>query len=488
MTSKHWTLVGGAVACLIAAGLPEPTEAAPWIEPGDAYARFKLQQAADAGKLDSTITAWPLARSNAKNVNSKDQFLWNNLSGNVGGSFELGIGGSTSPVLIQGFEGRQTEAGEVGATVEYIGDTMAVSLSPSYVPDPTDDESLRFDGSYLASTFQNWTVGAGFIDRWWGPGWQSSLILSDNARPAPSVWLNRRNTHTSNSPWLSWLGPWQFTGFVSRLEDERYVPSANLVGMRFNFRPVTSLEIGLSRLIQWGGEGQPDSLSSFWDSFIGKDNYGGNGEEQDPGNQLAGIDLRYGFSVNNSTVGLYTQVVGEDEAGYLPSRKVYQFGMDWTSSLAGGEQQWFIEGVDTLTEGLFGGETRPNYAYEHFNYKSGMRYLGRNIATTFDADARAITLGGYHFSTPEVRWHAALTWAELNRDGGVRFEKGAGTEVDYFVPAYDQELVMIQLSHTRPMPIGEATLQLSVASDDIDLADDTVSDVVGAIEWRIPLK
>lgn len=490
MTLKHWALVSGAVACLSSVGVAH-VHASPWIEPGDAYGRFRVQQAVDMGLLDATVTAWPLARSNVRNTRQHDSVmareLWEVLGGDTGGAASLTVSGATDPDFIRDFGGSTRTSGELGLTMEYIGDAWAAALSPSYIPDPTDNEEIALDGSYLATTFSNWTAGAGYIDRWWGPGWQSSLILSDNARPAPSVWLNRRNTDTSSSPWLSWLGPWQASGFVARLENDRYVSEANLVGMRLNFRPVEGLEVGLSRLIQWGGYGQPESLSSFWDAFTGNDNYGSDGEEADPGNQLGGVDLRYGFSVNGHTLGLYTQVVGEDEAGYLPSRKVYLFGVDWTSSLLGAHQQWYLEGVDTISDDLFGGDGRANYAYEHFNYRSGMRYLGKNIANTFDGDARAVTLGAYHFPSSRVQWHAALTWADLNRNGGNRFNKGGGDDIDYFVPAFNQEVVMLQVSHTRPLPIGEITFQAALLSDDIVLADDRVSELSGAVSWTLPL-
>src|SRR5690606_25842606 len=150
-------------------------------------------------------------------------------------------------------------------------------------------------------------------------------ILSSNARPIPAVWLDRRNTQATENWLMSWMGPWQFTGFAGQLEGDRYVPDAKLIGMRLNFRPLSGgLEIGLSRLIQWGGKGQPQTWDSFWDSFVGNDNYGKHGEKQDPGNQLAGIDLRYGIPLGKQTLGLYTQIIGEDEAGGLPARKVYQ--------------------------------------------------------------------------------------------------------------------------------------------------------------------
>ena len=56
MTLKHWALVGGAVACLISL----PIAAAPWVEPGDARARFAAQKLADRGHMDRTVSTWPM--------------------------------------------------------------------------------------------------------------------------------------------------------------------------------------------------------------------------------------------------------------------------------------------------------------------------------------------------------------------------------------------------------------------------------------------
>lgn len=489
MTSKHWTRVGGAVACLAAIFAAAQGQASPWFEPGDTYARFKLQQAADRNQLEATVSSWPLAHSNAKLAKSEngdaDLSLWNELAGPAGGNASLTLPGSSDPRFIRGFEGGVREAGEIDLTLDYVGDTFAVGFSPSYAIDPTDDERTRFDGSYLAATKYNWTAGAGLIDRWWGPGWQSSMILSSNARPVPSVWLERESTRPSENILLNWLGPWQFTTFVGRMEEERFVPNANLIGMRLNVRPLNGLEIGLSRLLQWGGEGRPSSSSSLADALLGRDNVGSEGVVEDPGNQLAGIDMRYGFTLGNSTLGLYTQLVGEDEANSMPSRRVYQFGADWTTALLNAEQQWFLEWVDTFTAGGRGSEGRPNYAYEHRFYRSGMRYLGRNLATTFDGDARATTFGLYSFSSPQIRWSAALTFAELNRDGVSRFQKGSRTDIDYAVPIGEQKVAVLDLSHTRPLPGGEGSFYLSLASDRIELADHALDAAITGLEWRI---
>jgi len=47
-----------------------------------------------------------------------------------------------------------------------------LKLSATVVADPDDDRELRPDGSYLAMSLGNWMVSAGYLDRWWGPGWQ----------------------------------------------------------------------------------------------------------------------------------------------------------------------------------------------------------------------------------------------------------------------------------------------------------------------------
>jgi hypothetical protein len=44
----------------------------------------------------------------------------------------------------------------------------------------------------LPALLGNWSTSLGKVDRWWGPGWDGSLILSTNARPIPAISLDRR--------------------------------------------------------------------------------------------------------------------------------------------------------------------------------------------------------------------------------------------------------------------------------------------------------
>ncbi len=155
-------------------------------------------------------------------------------------------------------------------------------------------EHTNIDGSYLATAIGNWALTAGSFGRWWGPGWQSSLILSDNARPVPGFSIQRNKSTPFESVPLSWLGPWQLQAFIGKLESDRTIPDAKLLGLRMSFKPFQWLEVGASRTAQWGGDGRPESLSSLKNLVLGKDNRGDGGVtvSNEPGNQLGGLDAK----------------------------------------------------------------------------------------------------------------------------------------------------------------------------------------------------
>ena len=97
-----------------------------------------------------------------------------------------------------------------------------------------EEEMMAF--KWMGLTFRlvwgNWSTTFGQIDRWWGPDWDGSLILSTNARPIPAISLDRRIKEPIDSKWLSWIGPWSVHSFIGRLEKERTIPSPYLWGMR----------------------------------------------------------------------------------------------------------------------------------------------------------------------------------------------------------------------------------------------------------------
>lgn len=453
--------------------------AAPWLSPGDSRARHAVQKLSDRGHLDSTVTTWPimwadieqgLTSAAGSSISAQRAYLGFERDQQASSGFraELGIEGASEPVFLRGFQKVPREEGQANATVQWQGDAWAVGISPTFVADPLDGKEVRLDGSYVAATAGNWVLGVGAIDRWWGPGWQSSMILSSNARPIPSVWLDRKTSLAPESDLLSWIGPWRLSLFLGQLEEERAVPDAKMIGMRLSFVPIERLEIGLSRTIMFGGEGRSEGFSTVWDALIGRDNVAeGETAEDDASNQIATIDARYGFSLGEQTMGLYAQMMGEDEAGYLPSRKSWLFGVDWTSQFLRSDQQWFVEFTNTLAEDLIG-DPRPDYAYDHFNYTTGYQYLGKAIGSTFDADAEALSLGLFNFMPDGSNLSASLTYANLNKDGGNRLSQPEG-DISYRVPDGAQKVAIANLGYGDQLLGGWLDLDLQVTDKKISL-------------------
>ena len=77
------------------------------------------------------------------------------------------------------------------------------------------------------------------------------------------------------------------------MEKERTIPNPYLWGIRVELLPtiLDGLEVGLFRMMQLGGDGRPEGLSTWVDAFLSQDNVGANSKYQDkskePGNQLA---------------------------------------------------------------------------------------------------------------------------------------------------------------------------------------------------------
>lgn len=279
-------------------------------------------------------------------------------------------------------------------------------------PQINNDQDFNLEGSYLAGKLWNQWLIAGQIPTFWGPGHDGSLIRGDASRPVYGVTLQRAEQQAFNTPWLSWIGPWQYQAFAGQLDDYQPISNAKLVGLRLTAQPTTYLELGASRAIQWGGEGRPESLSSLWDAFVGNKDNGGTGEP-DPSNQIAGFDARVNLqSLVELPMGIYGQYVGEDEAGGLPSKKMYLAGLDYSSSYKNMPYQVYTEWADTRTNGKALG-----VSYNHSTYKGGFYQHGYPLAHAMGGDGQMISVGGDLNIDPMNRLHSRLLFAKLNESG-----------------------------------------------------------------------
>jgi hypothetical protein len=434
------------IHCLLLSFTCMAAQAEPWIRAGDESTRHHLQTLVDTGVINTTATAWPLMWSHIKqeldtvdlgSLNESQLWSYRYLRHELRKAMRPAaveqrntVSNTVTSLGYFGTDHRERYESSLG--VNYTGTYTSFQIQAAYVHEPADEVRLRWDGSYLSGLLGNWAVGVGAIDRWWGPGWESSLILSHNARPVPGVFLQRHSSEPFSTPLLSWLGPWQMITFMSQLETDRDYAQARLWGMRINFKPLRSLDIGLSRTAIWAGEGRPGDIDTFVNLLIGRDNRGGSNIAEDgsnePGNQLAGFDLRWSYSLGNFSGSLYGQMIGEDEAGGMPSRYIGMGGIELQTLLYQTHLRLSLEGQNTTVYFYDSDKFSPDVAYEHSIYNSGYRYRGRPIGASSDNDSEAYHLRGQlHFPNGSRlniglgRWRFNVDGSNEPPPGGSRF-------------------------------------------------------------------
>lgn len=278
-----------------------------------------------------------------------------------------------------------------------------------------DSNDLSFEGSYIAGSAANQWLIAGQIPTWWGPGTDGSLIRGDASRPVAGITMQRDEQNVPTSPYLSWVGPWQYQLFAGQLEGYDAVPDAKLFGARLTASPWEWLEVGASRTFMWGGEGRPESFSSFGDAVLGTKDNGDNGATigEDPANQLGGFDARMNFApLVNIPATVYAQYVGEDEAGGLPAKNMYLAGADYASEAYGKPYQLYTEYADTRTSGEVRG-----VSYDHGTYTDGYYQQGYPLGHSLGGDAESISVGGKLWLDSRNFVNTKLQYAKVNQSG-----------------------------------------------------------------------
>jgi len=309
----------------------------------DENLRTDLNWLNQQGVIQISTSTWPMsgdeiqrALSQAKISNNTQQKVVNSVVNALqadNATVKVGLhAGTDLKTVPQAFGDNQKSQYQAAVEFNAGGENWDAKLRVNGEKDPLIDNGhdANVEGSYIAGKLWNQWVIAGQIPTYWGPGHDGSLIRGDASRPVYGVTAQRAVQNAFETKWLSWIGPWQYQAFAGQLDDYKAVPDTKLIGLRLTARPFPALEIGASRAIQWGGEGRPESLSSLWDAFTGTKDNGGTGKA-DPSNQIAGFDGRLFLQpLFNVPVSLYTQFVGEDEAGGLPAKYMYLGGADFS--------------------------------------------------------------------------------------------------------------------------------------------------------------
>jgi hypothetical protein len=212
---------------------------------------------------------------------------------------------------------------------------------------------------------------------------------------------------------------------ISQMENSRQDIDAPLfMAWRFVVMPFKKVEIGFSRTAQFCGEQLECNLGVLGDLLVGNDNVGFDvSPEEEPGNQMAGFDMRWNSPLGNLPYALYGQYIGEDESSYLPVKYLSQLGLEvWHPVADGGLVQGFFEYASTTCSANSSRGPYYGCAYNQglFNVE-GYRYRGRNIGYTADRDAENWALGGILSAGDGTLWTATARYSELGRGGSGDF-------------------------------------------------------------------
>jgi hypothetical protein len=466
----------------------------------DSRLRDDLSLLVDEGVINLPVNEWPLAREDVAQavakVNSADLYdpaLRAALARVVNRTSlrddaadwkirELRLTAG-QPGLLRDDATLGRENGELTTTGGASTDRYGITLAATGVIDASDGQDIRFDGSDITFRWGNWLFSANQMDRWWGPGREGSLILSTNARPMPAVSLDRYRSLPVDLPVLRWLGPWRFSGFLAI--GERHRPDVDqpaFMGMRLSFKPAPIFEFGMSRTAQFCGKGRECNLGTFGRMLIGKDNVGIRGlndPDKEPGNQMAGFDVRIVSPFKTLPLAVYGQEIGEDNSDTgIPERYLGLFGAEsWHMLNSGAVVRTQIEYANTKVKWYNAG-IEYNWAYRQGIFNAGYRYRGRNIGHTTDADSETTAIRLSLTAVDGGQWTAQYRHGRLDRCCGVdpydRVSAGPSryksTELRWEGKILNQQIgAQVGYEKRNPSNSGNAT------------------GVFGFIQWRKPL-
>ncbi|MDA8645407.1 capsule assembly Wzi family protein, partial [Amylibacter sp.] len=246
------------------------------------------------------------------------------------------------------------------------------------------DEKYTLDGSYFQYIKGIATYGVGAVDRHWSFSNNTSLILSNNARPSKSIYLKLENRFGYG--WLPSKANWSLEVFNGFSEGSLNGNKSMLLGVRAKSSPVEGLELEFIQTSQWGGNEYSNGISSLGAALFFDTNSSSNSNI----NKMAGFGISYLVPSNIMPLRIYGQAIGEDEAGNLPSCFAYLAGLEWKNTKIKYPTIVGIESIDTRLDATTNGNCGPNTMYNNNTYEY-INY-GKTMGTAIDTEGTSLAL------------------------------------------------------------------------------------------------
>jgi hypothetical protein len=278
-----------------------------------------------------------------------------------------------------------------------ILDNIALNVHPEYPwSSENSDRDVKIIEGYGKLGIGSFEIEAGRDSMFWGPG-HGGMIMSNNADPFKMVKIS--NPGPISLPWLfRALGPFKVVWFLTKLEEDRPIPKPYLTGMRVEFKPHPAVEIGLSRTMIFAGDGRSSyNIVDYFKAFLGSNEALAGNLDND---QLAGFDASVLLPVDSflpaRNVKLYTEWIGEDEAGGLPMDFGKIFGAKFYDIFRTGKTDLTIEYANNHVSG------KPNVFYNHYIYQAGYTYKDRIIGHYMGTDSKDLFIRLTHYLSSDL--------------------------------------------------------------------------------------
>ncbi len=423
----RWTLcVLASTLVLVAFSLSGRAGASPWAEVGDAQVRSDVEVLAAAGIIDDVTTQWPLPwggilyrLERADSLEGEpdyvraaaDRLEQEAKSAIATGRTNYAVTSDVTnlPDVVRGFDALGRENMQAQVSGEWMGEDTVVRVQiGAQSLNRYDHQTLLLDGSYAMQRIGNAAIYAGYVTHWWGPGWDTALSLSNNARPFPQIGVTRIDTTPFSNPWLSWIGPWQAEFLVGDLDGPRLARNTLFDGVRVSINPVPGLELALARTEQLCGSNQPPT--AYFDGIHPckpiAEFFNVTNTTAHPSNSKdeVNMDLRYTNRFRQVSYAIYTQEMNRDTGPFVHSDTSHLFGLSAWAPVRGTAIRFTTEYADTISTQNFLSFNNDFYGQTYWDYKyqDGWQYRGRTLGSSLDTDSR---LASFHAS-----WMGPQNW------------------------------------------------------------------------------
>ena len=299
----------------------------------------------------------------------------NNLNMSVGTAFNSGN------VLGIYNNLRTQNKSNVNFNLKYSKRTLSSKLSFNF----NDHDKLSFDNSYINYEKGIANLSIGKVDRIWSFSEKSSLILSSNSRPLEALSLKLENRFNTN--WLPEKANWSVQIINGSTKNSYNGKNSMLTGARVVISPHENLNFEFLQTTQWG-----DQNSKLYSTDIGAFFSDTNDGKYASVNRMAGFGLSYSVPLNKNTYRFYSQALGEDEAGSLPSCYAWMAGLELTAHKIKFPTTLSIEVIDTRVKTTKHGFCGPNTMYNNDTYDY-INY-GTVLGVPIDTEGTSLELFG----------------------------------------------------------------------------------------------